>query len=43
MMVELIDGKAGRKEGVNIKVGGTLEFVVSGLEGGEAQKCGLYM
>ncbi|NNE25778.1 MAG: PASTA domain-containing protein [Saprospiraceae bacterium] len=34
---DLIEGKEGVKKGVDIKVGGTLEFVVSGLEGGKAE------
>ncbi|MBT8189330.1 MAG: PASTA domain-containing protein [Bacteroidia bacterium] len=32
---ELIDGNSGRKTGVNIKVGSTLEFIVSSYEGGQ--------
>ena len=34
---EVIEGKEGVKQGVNIQVGDTLEFVVSGLDGGEAK------
>ncbi len=30
-----IDGRNGRTQGVNIKVGSTLEFVLSGIDGGE--------
>lgn len=32
---EKIDGQSGKKPGVEIKVGSTLEFIVSGVEGGK--------